>query len=264
MIRVVNLRTYKPRKNEVLIKVDRSNKILGNKFIMKRESERDSVCDCYENWFVTQTTNKNQIVLNELRRIYKLALKQDVALGCWCYPKRCHAFTIKRFLDSFLPKIKVDKPESSLMVVDGDILNVKSGMIIHQVNNCGKMGAGLAADIRKLYPAHYSDYMSVYTSSQKDINNKNKSSALLGSYVDTVIGDLTIRGIFSQDGYGRDKQYTSNDYFKKCLEDIAKLNLDAVYIPYQIGCGLAGGNWEEISSIILEVLPTAIIVRKKS
>lgn len=261
IIKVVNLKTYIPTKNEVLIKVDRSNKVLGNIFKMKSESERDYVCDKYDKWFEEQVKNKNQTVLNELRRIYKIALKYDVALGCWCYPKRCHAFTIKKFLDSFMPKAKIENADSKLIIVNGNILNVKEGMIIHQVNNCGKMASGLAKSIRAKYPSHYNDYMDLYNKAPKDSNNPLKSSALLGSYVDTKINNLTIRGIFAQDGYGRDKQYTSYELLEKCLKDIAALNLDAVYIPYGIGCGLGGGDWNIVSSKILEILPSAIIVK---
>jgi hypothetical protein len=103
MIRVVNLRNYKPVKGEVLIKIDRSS-VLGNPFKMYRESQRDLVCDQYADRFVRITTGevKNEAFMNELRRIYKVALKQDVALGCWCYPQRCHGLTIKEYLDRFL------------------------------------------------------------------------------------------------------------------------------------------------------------------
>ena len=102
MIRIVNLRNYKVAKNEVLIRVDRYNRILGNKFYMHSESERDLVCDKYQRWFDVQIKNRNLDVLNELRRIYKIAKVSDVALGCWCYPKRCHSETIKSFLEQFL------------------------------------------------------------------------------------------------------------------------------------------------------------------
>jgi len=32
-------------------------------------------------------------------------------------------------------------------------------------------------------------------------------------------------------------------YFKRCLDKLDNLNLDHVAMPYQIGCGLAGGSW---------------------
>lgn len=75
---------------------------LGNPFIMKSEEDRDYVCDQYEEWFHKQVKGKNQTVLNELRRIYLIAKRQDVVLGCYCSPKRCHGETIKRFLEQYL------------------------------------------------------------------------------------------------------------------------------------------------------------------
>ena len=106
MIRIVNLRNYTLKENEILYKVDRSNKILGNWFFMHNEKERDIVCDKYQKWFDIAITNKNERVLNELRKIYKLAKIQDVALGCWCYPKRCHSETILKFLQQYLKEVK--------------------------------------------------------------------------------------------------------------------------------------------------------------
>lgn len=102
MIRIINLRKYALKPDEILIKVDRSNKILGNRFYMHSEAERDLVCDKYQEWFDKQIKNRDLDVLNELRRIYKIAKINDVALGCWCYPKRCHSETIKSFLEQFL------------------------------------------------------------------------------------------------------------------------------------------------------------------
>ena len=99
MIRIVNLRTYRAVEGEVLIKVDRSS-VLGNPFFMHNESERDSVCEQYEDYFNKQVS-KNADFTNALRNIYKVMQVYDVALGCWCYPKRCHAETIKKFLESF-------------------------------------------------------------------------------------------------------------------------------------------------------------------
>lgn len=39
---------------------------------------------------------------HELDRIIELAKNNDITLLCWCYPKRCHAETIKRYIESKL------------------------------------------------------------------------------------------------------------------------------------------------------------------
>ena len=115
MIRIVNLR-HKPvmRKNEVLIKIDRSS-VLGNPFFMKSEDQRDIVCNQYEQYFGAIVQNwiggciiekKNEEFVNELWRIGQLSKTQDIALACWCAPKRCHGETIKDFIDM---QLKGDK-----------------------------------------------------------------------------------------------------------------------------------------------------------
>lgn len=98
MINICNLRNAKVK--EVYdIKVDRSS-VLGNKFYMHDENERTSVCEAYEVWFNTQIKNKNEIIIKELNRlcdIYKTYGKLN--LFCWCAPKRCHAETIKKYIE---------------------------------------------------------------------------------------------------------------------------------------------------------------------
>ena len=102
MIKICNLRENSKVKKEVYdIRVDRFNKVLGNKFIMKSEQDRDLVCKKYEQWFNEQIELKNELVLNELRRIYRIMVKYSkLNLWCWCAPKRCHAETIKSFLEN--------------------------------------------------------------------------------------------------------------------------------------------------------------------
>lgn len=103
MIKIANIKNYVYNNNEVFIKVDRSS-VLGNKFFMRTESERDKVCEQYEQWLMQKIKDKtDRAVLDELNRIWKIAKSgKTVVLGCWCYPKRCHSETIKRVIESKL------------------------------------------------------------------------------------------------------------------------------------------------------------------
>ena len=126
-----------------------------------------------------------------------------------------------------------------------NILNVKQGIIVHQVNCQGVMGAGLALALRRKYPQMYTSYMkvcSMYTSEQ-----------LLGKVqMIKISDDLTICNFFAQLNYGTGKVQTNYDAFEKCLEKLAfKTGSDTpIYIPYKIGCGLAGGDWEIIKELL--------------
>ena len=102
MIRIVNLRNYKATANETLIRVDRST-VVGNPFPMHAETQRNEVCDKYEAYFnnIIAHPEDNKEFMDYLRNIYRVAKQTDVALGCWCAPKRCHAETIKAFIEKF-------------------------------------------------------------------------------------------------------------------------------------------------------------------
>lgn len=102
MIKICNLR-FEKIKYAYDVRVDRFNKVLGNKFYMDCELNRDLVCDKYETWFNEQIKNKNEIVLNELRKLYLIHKRYGkLRLFCWCFPKRCHALTICNFLNKYI------------------------------------------------------------------------------------------------------------------------------------------------------------------
>ena len=103
MLRVVNLKKYELKPDEILIKVDRSS-VIGNPFKMKNYSvkERNRVCDEYTKYF-DQEVKKAGAFRNEVIRIYRLAKSgKNIALGCWCFPLRCHAMYIKEFIEFYL------------------------------------------------------------------------------------------------------------------------------------------------------------------
>lgn len=99
-IRVVHLKKYVPKDGEILVKIDRSS-IFGNPFYMASESERDKVCESYRKYFNRQMEIKRDYY-KAVQSLYKTAKTSDVALGCWCAPKRCHGDTIKEFLERYI------------------------------------------------------------------------------------------------------------------------------------------------------------------
>ena len=63
------------------------------------------MCDKYEEWFNGKVVENDTKVMEELRRLYRLAITEepnDVNLVCFCAPKRCHGDTIARFLNRHL------------------------------------------------------------------------------------------------------------------------------------------------------------------
>lgn len=76
---------------------------LGNPFPMRKESQRDEVCNNYEQWFNDKLSQQDPLVLNELRKLWVLGKQQGyLNLGCYCAPRRCHADTIAKFLKNYV------------------------------------------------------------------------------------------------------------------------------------------------------------------
>ena len=52
----------------------------------------------------------------------------------------------------------------------------------------------------------------------------------------------------NKDGY-----LARENYFKQCLDKISKIkDIKSIAFPYLIGCGIAGGNWNNYLDMILE------------
>lgn len=99
MVRVVNVKNYKHNSDEILFKIDRTSP-LGNPFYMEKESDRTMVCEKYKIWFDNKIKLGNDSTfMNYLNFILKKAKNYNIALGCHCYPARCHADIIKNYID---------------------------------------------------------------------------------------------------------------------------------------------------------------------
>lgn len=97
MIEICNLRKGKPT-NLWDFRVDRFS-ALGNPFKADSERQRDFVCQRYEGWF-SKVSGNNADVVAYLEQILAAHQKYGkIRLFCWCVPKRCHAETIKRYLE---------------------------------------------------------------------------------------------------------------------------------------------------------------------
>lgn len=101
MVTIHNLKTMKPTQPYDII-VDRTS-VLGNPFRMSSESERQAVCEKYKTYFYQRLKNSSPAFRNALRELYKIHKEfGQLRLFCWCYPKQCHAETIKEFLEQYI------------------------------------------------------------------------------------------------------------------------------------------------------------------
>ena len=143
-----------------------------------------------------------------------------------------------------------------LQIIKQDLLAIQEGIICHQVNCQGKMGAGLTLKIRNKFPEVYRVY-------RDNIPNLGEVQII------AVSEKLFVANLAAQQYYGRErgKRYTDYGAFRNCLIKLRKIannkNLTP-YLPYDIGCGLAGGDWDIISNFIYKYLPLSVICKLRS
>lgn len=78
--------------------------ILGNPYRLTYDCgvERDKVIDLYRNWLYRKIEQVDPEIIEELERLYEIAVKGDLVLLCWCAPKRCHAEVIRDVLECWI------------------------------------------------------------------------------------------------------------------------------------------------------------------
>ena len=141
-----------------------------------------------------------------------------------------------------------------IRMVNGNLLDAPEIILIHQVNCQGAMGSGVAKAIRNKYPTVFN----VYKEYCEQYKVNNETASLLGTVCLYFANDSHIvANLFGEDRYGKDgKKYTDYEALKSGfikIRDYAKENNLDLAMPYKIGCGLGGGDWGVVFTIIQEV-----------
>ena len=153
-----------------------------------------------------------------------------------------------------------------ITTINKDILTVDKGVIVHSVNCIGAVG-GLAGAIARKWPKNAEKY-------KEYVRHRKSSIMLLGSVFEVnVAHNVIVANLFGQYGIGTGKQQTeyaalisafkriANTFFvgndketmhfggSLGIEDVPNTLTD-IYIPYKIGCGLGGADWNIVQQII--------------
>lgn len=146
-----------------------------------------------------------------------------------------------------------------IKTVNGDVLSAPEMYIAHQCNCMTVRSHGLAASIARTFPE-----ADVYGQRGRDgTRNRTTHPDTPGTISVLPSGEISIICMFAQWAPGKpftfsryypftyhDSHDTRLRWFKECLDKIDALNLEAVAIPYNIGCGLAGGKWLDYEQYI--------------
>lgn len=134
--------------------------------------------------------------------------------------------------------------------IKGDLLKSDCDIIAHCCNCQSVMGGGIALQIKNQLPGAYTAYM----------HDKRNPMDKLGSMccATSDIKDFgMVYNLYGQFGYGRDKVQIDYTAFTLALNEmLLDISLEPFYrelkigLPFKIGCDLAGGSWEVVSTII--------------
>lgn len=142
-------------------------------------------------------------------------------------------------------------------IVNKDILEAlefgEIDLMLHVVNCQGVMSRGLALQVKQQHPPVFNSYRSLCEVS--------KASSLLGE-IQEVDG---IVNMFAQEFYGTKRKQLDYDKLVNCLWEVYLKNPTTlkIGIPYNMGCGLAGGDWDKVNEIISCILKDRQVVYYK-
>ena len=144
-----------------------------------------------------------------------------------------------------------------IKIINGNLLDFPNGIdyIAHSCNTQNTMGGGIARQIKNRYPTAYeADCFAMY----EDDN-------VLGDYSFAVTDATQSKGIYNM--YTQDKiggvRAVNYEAFYLALtkvadtiewEDNANEKTSVFGLPWMISCGLAGGSWNIIFSMINDIL----------
>jgi O-acetyl-ADP-ribose deacetylase (regulator of RNase III) len=130
---------------------------------------------------------------------------------------------------------------------EGDIISASETYLCHQCNCVSHSAKGLAKDIFKAFP-----YSNVYK--YREEYSKPGTIEIRG---DSSKGERKVVALYAQYSPGitefkGSSRVTRENWFWECLYSLEKIleKEDSLAFPYKIGCGLAGGNWNEYLSAI--------------
>ena len=161
-------------------------------------------------------------------------------------------------------------------VVEGDILGLQRGILVHGCNCHGVMGGGIAKLIRNKWPSVYlaykyryedsglflGDTISVSQDSLGEVDSSDELRAATRKHIQSFTlelpSKLVVVNAMTQYDFGRDPEvvYVDYDALEAAFGRVRLLARDLklpVHFP-MIGCGLANGKWEEVSARIERAL----------
>lgn len=135
-----------------------------------------------------------------------------------------------------------------ITIVNGDILTGDCSVIAHQTNCFGVPSTDFERRLYNMYPSlQMANRGCVYTPRGR-----------LGKYTFIEEGDKTLFNLYGQQGFGNSGRYTDYGALENSLVGMLRelgarsrmTDTTKIGLPYDIGCGLSGGDESEVMRVI--------------
>lgn len=137
-----------------------------------------------------------------------------------------------------------------LTIIDGDLLEATEDYIVHQCNCITDHGKQLSKSMFDTFP-----YANTYKLRTKDKNTYNIQGTI--DIMGNGVNQRFVINAYAQYYPGKSKYNDSpknrQQWFIECLQKISQIKdirKKSIALPFNIGCGLGGGNWDEYYAII--------------
>lgn len=118
--------------------------------------------------------------------------------------------------------------------------------IVHQCNCVTANSAFLARDIFDRYP-----FANTYKD-RKIPTTPGTIDVLQGSKSGKIIVNIYSQYYPGKANYSSDNSSKRLEWFKMGLKELEEYGFETISVPYKIGCGSAGGNWDEYFEALKE------------
>lgn len=163
----------------------------------------------------------------------------------------------------------IDNVATNIQEKARNLLTSKTEVIGHQTN-CKGITGGLAGDIFKQFPECYKPYLHICLAGELSKQYSECYKSYLQHYkVNNPLGKTQLLkmddGRFLANIFGQNEAGAATDYkmvlsaLENLKEQMDSLGLKSLSLPYKMGAGIGGGDWNEIFGLIEEVFGHTMI-----
>lgn len=135
-----------------------------------------------------------------------------------------------------------------IKIIEGNLFDSKADIIIHQCNDAGVMGSGIALELKIRYPHVFKSYRKDYLNGKLKLGYVNFTNATDHQ----VIANMISQNFDSSTGCFT--KYAALQECLNCVKSYAESHFEnpTIALPYYMSCVRGGGNWDTVLRMVTD------------